>query len=88
MGGGTAAIVRRSRVAHVPRGRVTGQMCWVCEDWMGVVSGCIMLRQAVVGLVWRRLVQGRRPGMLKRGPMMMGIICVRSLGLLARMRLL
>jgi hypothetical protein len=53
-----------------------------------MVSGGVMLRQAVVGLMGRRLVEGGRPGMLKRGPMVVGIIWVRSLGLLARMRLL
>jgi hypothetical protein len=88
MGRGTGAKVRRSRMSHVPGRRVPGQVRWVREDGMGVVSGGVMLRQAVVGLMGRRLVERGRPGMLKRGPMVVGIIWVRSLGLLARMRLL
>ncbi len=89
MGRGACAVMRRSRMPHVPgRGVVAGQVGWVCEDRMWVVSGGVVLRQAVVGLMGRRLVERGRPGMLKRGPVVVGIIWVRSLGLLARMRLL
>ncbi len=88
MGRGAGAKVRRPRVPHVPSRRVAGHVGWVREDGMRVVSGCIMLWQAMVGLMGRRLVERGRPGMLKRGPVVVGIIWVRSLGLLARMRLL
>jgi len=89
MGRGTGAKVRRPRMPHVPGGRVSGQVGWVCEDRMWVVvSGGVMLRHAVVGLMGRRLVERGRPGMLKRGPVVVRIIWVRSLGLFARMRLL
>lgn len=55
-----------------------------------VVGGSVVLRHAVVGLMGRRLMEGGRAGMLKRGPVMVvgGIISVRRLALLARMRLL
>ena len=75
-------------MAQVSCGRVAGKVGWVREDRVWVVGGRVMLRQAVVGLMRRRLVEGRRPGMLKRGAVVVGIICVRSLGLLGRMRLL
>lgn len=89
MGRGAGAEMRRPRMPHVPGGRVSGQVGWVREDRMWVVvSGGVVLRQAVVGLMGRRLVKRGRPGMLKRGPVVVRIIWVRSLGLLARMRLL
>lgn len=53
-----------------------------------MVSGSVMLRQAVMGLMGRRLVERGRPAMLKRGAMVVRIIWVRSLGLFPRMRLL
>lgn len=53
---------------------------------MGVVGGSVLLLQAVGRLMGRRLVEGRRHGMLKRGPVIMGAIWVRSLGLFPRMR--
>jgi hypothetical protein len=47
-----------------------------------------MLRQAMVGLMGRRLVERGRPAMLKRAAMVVRIIWVRGLALLPRMRLL
>ena len=88
MGRGAGAKVRRPWVSHVPGRWVAGEVGWVSEDGVRVVSGGIMLWQAVVGLMRRRLVERGRPGMLKRGPVVVGIIWERSLGLLARMRLL
>lgn len=88
MGRGTGAKVRRPRMPHVPGGWVPSQVGWVCEDWMRMVGGGVVLLQAVVGLMGRRLVEGGRPAMLKRGAMVMRIIWVRSLALLPRMRLL
>ncbi len=63
-------------------------MGWVREDRVWMVGGAVVLRQAVVGLMGRRLMERGRPGMLKRGPVVVCIIWVRSLARLARMRLL
>jgi hypothetical protein len=88
MGRGTGAEMRRSRMPHVPGRWVPGQMGRIGEDRMVMVGGSVMLRQAVVGWMGRLVVEGGRPGMMERSPMVMRIIWVRSLGLLPRMRLL
>jgi hypothetical protein len=82
------AEVRLSRMPHVARRRVPGQVRGVGEDRVRVVGGGVVRLQAVVRWMGRRLVERGRPAMLKRGPMMVRIISVRSLGLLPRMRLL
>jgi hypothetical protein len=88
MGRGTGAEVRRPWVPHVPGGWVPSQVGWVGENRMRMVGGGVMLRQAMVGLMGRRLVERGRPAMLKRAAMVVRIIWVRGLALLPRMRLL
>lgn len=97
MGRGAGAVMRwpwMGRVAEMSRPRMAAQVRWVCENWVRVrvrvmlVSGRIVLWQAVVGLMGRRLMEGRRPGVLKRTAMVVRIIRMRSLALLGRMRLL
>lgn len=75
-------------MAHVPGAWVSSHVARVGEDWMGVMASGIMLRQAMVGLVARLLMQRRRTGVLERASVVMGIIWMRSLALLGRMRLL
>lgn len=82
------AEVRWSRVAQVSRPRMASHVAWIRKNRMRVMGCRVMLRQAMVGLMARLLVERRRAAMLKRGSVMVGIIGVRSLALLARMRLL
>jgi hypothetical protein len=88
MRGGTGTEMRRAGMSHVTRRRVSGQVRGIGEDRVRMVSGGVVLGQAVVGLMGRRLVERGRPAMLKRGPVVVRLISVRSLGLLGRMRLL
>jgi hypothetical protein len=63
--GARGAKVRWSRMPHVSCPRMTAHVARVREDRVRMVACGVVLRQAVVGLMGWRLVEGRRAAMLK-----------------------